>query len=117
MSIKSLNKQEFLQKVADWDHPEPDGSINFKGRRRILVDFYATWCGPCQMLAPILEKAAEVVADSVDFYKVDIDANRETARAYRVRSVPTLILFHPDGTIERRIGLQSLADLANWLER
>ena len=70
-----------------------------------LVDFYATWCGPCKMQAPILEQVASAVGDDAKILKVDIDNNMDAARQYGVRSVPTLILFKEGKEVWRKSGL------------
>lgn len=75
-----------------------------------LVDFYATWCGPCKMQAPILEKVKEKIGDAGTIVKVDIDRNGELASAYNVQSVPTLILFKDGKAVWRTVGVQQ-ADL------
>ncbi len=64
-----------------------------KSEKPTLVDFYATWCGPCKVQAPILEKVKEAVGDAATIIKVDVDANQALAQEYRVQSIPTLILF------------------------
>ncbi len=71
-----------------------------------LVDFYATWCGPCNMQAPIIEKVKNAVGDSANVLKVDIDSNIEVARRYNVQSIPTLIVFKGGEPVWRAVGLQ-----------
>ena len=68
----------------------------------IVVDFWAEWCGPCKMIAPILEELADEHADQFKVGKLDVDDNRETAMKYRVLSIPTLLVFS-DGEIKQQI--------------
>lgn len=71
-----------------------------------LVDFFATWCGPCRVQGPILEQVKEAVGDIANVIKVDIDKNQELAAQYRVQSVPTLILFKNGEPVWRAVGVQ-----------
>ncbi len=71
-----------------------------------LVDFFATWCGPCRMQAPILEEVKKKVGDEANIVKVDIDQNTRLAAQYNVRSVPTLILFKKGEALWRTVGVQ-----------
>ena len=82
-----------------------------------LVDFYATWCSPCQMLSPILESVSTEVGDSAKVLKVDIEKNMDFAREYCVRSVPTRILFKEGKEIWRQAGLTQKTVLVETIKR
>ena len=77
-----------------------------------LVDFFATWCGPCRMQAPILEEVKKTLGDKVNIIKIDIDQNQPVAQRYNVQSIPTLIVFKGGEALWRAVGVQQ----ANILE-
>ncbi|HZU48215.1 MAG TPA: thioredoxin [Mycobacterium sp.] len=81
----------------------------------VLVDFWATWCGPCRMVAPVLEEIAAEKAGQLTVAKLDVDANPETARDFQVVSIPTLILFKDGQPVKRIVGAKGKAALLREL--
>ena len=92
-------------------HYEKDFSSLIENRA--VVDFYATWCGPCKMFAPIFEEVANEM--DMNFIKVDTDNNSDLAREYGVMSIPTIILFENGNEIKRHIGFMSKEEFINFL--
>lgn len=86
-----------------------DEMIN--GEQLTLVDFFATWCGPCKMMHPILEQLKEKMGDDIRILKVDVDKNEALSMQYRIQSVPTLMLFKKGEMLWRQSGAMSLNDL------
>ena len=86
------------------------------GDQPVLVDFFATWCGPCKMMQPILEETSKKVGDKVKIIKVDIDKNPLAASNFQVRGVPTLILFQKGKTIWRQSGVVPTHQLVKVIE-
>ena len=102
MATLHVNKDQFLSQVLDYvSNPS---SIKFMGSRPAVVDFYANWCGPCKMLAPIFEKLSNEYAGKVDFYKIDVDQEGALTADFNVQSIPSLFFFSTDGKIERAVG-------------
>ena len=82
----------------------------------VLVDFWASWCGPCKMVGPIVEELADDFAGKAKVCKLNVDENTKTAQAYGVMSIPTIILFKNGKEVDRVVGFRPKADLAELLE-
>jgi thioredoxin 1 len=82
----------------------------------VLVDFWAQWCGPCKMIAPVLDELAEEYAGKLKIVKLDVDANPVTAPKYNVKGIPTLILFKNGNVEAKKVGALSKSQLAAFIE-
>lgn len=82
----------------------------------VLVDFYADWCGPCKMLAPILKQVKDQMGDAVKIVKIDVDKNQSLAAKYQVRGVPTMILFKGGKPLWRQSGVLQKKDILQVLK-
>lgn len=88
-----------------------------KSEKPVLVDFFATWCGPCKMMHPILEELHQKVGEKARILTVDVDKNEQLAAVYNVRSVPTLIIFQNGEVKWREAGVHQVAQLEAELEK
>lgn len=82
----------------------------------VVVDFFATWCGPCRMMAPVIEELAETYAGRVKIGKIDVDQNSDIAVRYGVMSIPTIILFKNGEIVQKSVGLQEKEVLENAIK-
>ena len=82
----------------------------------VIVDFHATWCGPCKKLAPIFEKVSERLKDSISFVKADIDVCEKAAVAHSIEGVPTIIIFKDGKPKARKSGVPREEDLETWIK-
>ncbi|MCF8425973.1 MAG: thioredoxin [Bacteroidia bacterium] len=87
------------------------------GTTPVLVDFTATWCGPCKMMSPILDEVAGELGESVKIIKVDVDKNPQAAQHYQVQGVPTLILFKEGKTVWRQSGVVPKGQLISSIQQ
>ena len=88
---ENLNKESFFEKVFNY---EVNKEWKFEGEIPAIIDFYADWCGPCKMLAPVLEQLSEEYEGKVHIYKIDTEAEQELSAAFGIRSIPSM-LFCP----------------------
>ena len=88
-----------------------------QSERPVIVDFWATWCGPCKMIAPILEEVAAEYADKVKVVKLDVDANNKTAGKYNIMSIPSLLFFKGGEMVDQVVGAIPKAQLTARLEK
>lgn len=95
MKTIMLTKADFLKKVADYEG-NPD-EWKYLGDKPAIVDFYASWCGPCKAIAPILEELAAEYDGKIYIYKVDTEAEQELAAAFGIRSIPSLLFIPMNG--------------------
>ncbi|MGN1165997.1 MAG: thioredoxin [Lachnospiraceae bacterium] len=102
MAVLHLTKENFKEEVLESNVP-------------VLVDFWATWCGPCQMVGPVIEEIAGEVTDA-KICKVDVDAQPELAREYRVMSIPTLMVFKDGQVVKREVGARSKQEILYMLQ-
>ncbi len=91
--MEHLTKQTFIEKVFDYENKK---EWEFNGERPCIIDFYADWCAPCRMVAPILEELSSEYEGKVDIYKIDTEREQELASVFGIRSIPS-ILFVPMG--------------------
>jgi len=83
----------------------------------VLVDFYADWCGPCQMMAPVLKEVSSEFGDKVNIIKVDVDKNQPIAQRFGVRSIPTMILFKNGQIKANKAGVMTKRDLTQMIQQ
>jgi thioredoxin 1 len=87
---ENLTKQIFLEKVFNY---EKNKDWMYEGKLPAIIDFYADWCGPCKMIAPVLEELSNEYAGKINIYKVDTEAEQELAAAFAIRSIPSMLFI------------------------
>lgn len=104
MEILELTKQNFNEYVSNSNKP-------------VMIDFWASWCGPCRMLAPIFEEIAKEVKDEVMVAKLNVDENAEIASQYHVATIPTILVFKQGKVTARLTGMMSKEEILQLLEQ
>jgi thioredoxin len=99
--LEHLTEQSFLEKVFNY---EQNKEWKFEGELPCMIDFYADWCGPCKMVAPIMEKLAIEYDGKVNFYKIDTEAEQKLAAAFGIRSIPSLLFIPKEGQPQMAVG-------------
>ena len=102
--VKEVSDSSFEQEVL-------------QSKKPVLVDFWASWCGPCRMLAPTVEAIAERYSESAEVVKLNVDDNPATSEVYGIRSIPTLILFSGGKEVERVIGVTGKESISGIIEK
>ncbi|UBM61673.1 thioredoxin [Candidatus Sulfidibacterium hydrothermale] len=99
--MEHLTKQTFLEKVFNY---EKNQEWKFEGKLPCIIDFYADWCQPCKIVAPILEELAEEFKGKIDIYKVNTEQEVELASAFGIRSIPSMLFCPADGQPQMAVG-------------
>ncbi len=101
MALEHLTKETFLEKVFDY---EKETEWKYKGDKPALIDFYADWCQPCKIVAPILEELQEEYGDELVIYKIDTEDQQELAAVFGIRNIPSLLFIPKDGQPQMAVG-------------
>jgi thioredoxin 1 len=99
--LQHLTEQTFKEKVFNW---EQNKEWKFEGDKPCLIDFYADWCGPCKMVAPILEELAGEYEGKVNIYKINTDQERQLSGMFGIKSIPSLLFVPLDGQPQMAMG-------------
>lgn len=101
MTIEHLTKDTFMEKVFNF---EKNQDWKFEGELPCLIDFYADWCGPCKMVAPILEELSKEYDGKINIYKIDTEAEQELSMAFGIRSIPSMLFVPKAGQPQMAVG-------------
>ena len=97
-----LNNEDFNEEIKD---------------KLVLVDFYATWCGPCKMLAPVLEEVSEEYAGKVNFFNVDVDENPDLAMQYKIMNIPALVVLKKGEKVDAQVGFAPKENIVEFIKK
>ena len=104
MSVTELNKDNFEKEVMEANVP-------------VLIDFWASWCGPCRMMSPVIDQIAEEMGEKLKVCKVNVDENHELAEKYEIMTIPAFIVIKNGAEAGRTIGVQPKEDILNLITR
>ena len=102
--MKNISKNQ-------WDHEVINST------KPVFVDFWATWCGPCNIIAPVVEEVSKEYEDKINFLKVDVDQNRELVSKYNIVSIPNLAIFNKGEMIDQQIGMASKESIKAYINK
>ena len=109
-----LTRAEFLKKIADYENHSKEWK--YLGDKPAIVDFYADWCGPCKMLAPVVHEIAEENAGTLKVGKINVDEQMELAMRFQVSSIPMLVVFKDGKAVAKSVGYRPKAEVAAMVE-
>jgi thioredoxin 1 len=120
--VRDRDAQRVLVEVIVATKPAPVTDKTFdqeviQAETPVLVDFWATWCGPCKMIAPVLEEIAGEMDGQLKIMKLDVDENQDTASKFGVMSIPTLLLFKDGKEVERIVGYRNKKQLLQQIDK
>lgn len=110
--VIKITQSEFAKKIFDYNDPQ----AVYTGKKPIVVDCYADWCGPCRMLAPTVEELAEQYNGEVIFYKLNVDNAKELSKALEIRSIPTILYIKPNTQPQRTVGYVEKKELEKVID-
>jgi thioredoxin len=120
MKLEHLTKETFKDKVFNF---ESNKEWKYEGTKPAIIDFYADWCGPCKMVAPVLEELKDEYGEKLEIYKIDTEAERELSAMFGIRSIPSILFIPMEGQPQMAMGAlpketfkQAITDVLNVAE-
>ena len=113
MATIKLTTEDFVNNIFDY---RTEREWKYKGRRPAIIDFYADWCGPCRMVAPILEEIGGEYAGRLTVAKLNVDENTAVPAKHGIRGIPTMILFKNGAVVAQKVGAAAKSQLTAWID-
>jgi thioredoxin len=113
--MEQLTLESFKQKICECGLSGGEPKWEFKGARPAVIDFYADWCGPCKLVAPIMEQLSQEYAGKVDFYTVDTEAQQDLAAMFGITSIPSILFIPLDGKPQMTAGAAPKKQFQNMI--